>query len=162
MTQKQIRRWLICGGGAWSLAGLGVLGWALLVSIHIPVKQADGAAQAMRVDEVDHRDGQDDGLNLQSLQSLTRINLRRPLRDPPPVQVAPPPMQAKLMGTIYEPSSPAQSQALFRLGDGTQRFFQAGQRFQEAGGTVFIQHVGDQITTIEYRNERRDLTVTNP
>lgn len=147
---------------AFALAGLALLGWALLVSISVPVSAMDdgGDQPAGNASASDRSPGS--GLTKEQLQVFAAINLRRPLQDPPPVVVAPPPMQARLLGTIYEPANPDQSRALFQLGDGSQRFFKAGQQFNEPGGVVIVKHVGDQAASVEYRDEQRELKVGSP
>jgi len=147
---------------AFALAGLALLGWALLVSINVPLSDTDGGGdQSVGSASASDR-SQGSGLTPEQLQVFVAIDLRRPLKDPPPVVVAPPPMQARLLGTIYEPANPSQSQALFQLGDGSQRFFRAGQQFNEPGGVVVIKHVGDQVASVEYRDEQRELKVGSP
>lgn len=150
------------GSSALTLAGVAVVGWALLTSIHVSIPDiADANRQSDAAVAVD--DGsQGSGLTLEQIQAYATINLRRPLKDPPPVVVAPIPIQARLLGTIFEPSNPDQSQALFQLSDGSQRFFKAGQQFTEPGGVIVVKRVGDQSASVEYRDEQRDLTVGAP
>lgn len=162
MTQKQIQRWLLRSAGVLTLGGLAILGWVLIVSIDVPVKKKEGIGTPVQGDGPGTDGQRGDGPSLEELQALASIDLRRPLKDPPPVKVTPPPMQAKFMGTIFEPVNPDQSQALFRMADGSQRFFKAGQAFQEPGGPVLVKEVGDQMVVIVYRDEQRELTVMNP
>ena len=162
MTTKQTQRWLMGGALALTLAGLGILVCVLSVSIHVPVPHLPDSGGGLAAN-ASLSDGLQGGcLTPQQLQAFAAINLRRPLKDPPPVVVAPIPMQARLLGTIFEPGNPGQSQALFRLADGSQRLFKAGQRFDEPGGVIVIKQVGDQTASVEYRDEQRDLKVEAP
>lgn len=162
MTHKQIQHWLMRGACAFALVGLVVLAWVTFVSIDVQVKDTQGSNQLQAEDGSATGNSQGNTPSLQQLQVFASIDLRRPLKDPPPVKIAPPPMQARLLGTIYEPSNPDQSQALFRMADGVQRFYKAGQTFNEPGGAVVIKRVGDQIAWVEYRDEQRELTVSSP
>lgn len=162
MTHKQIQHWLMRGAFAFALLGFSMFAWVTFVPINVQVQDAKDTNHLQTGDGSATGNGQGNAPSLQQLQVFASIDLRRPLKDPPPVQVTPPPMQARLLGTVYEPSNPDQSQALFRMADGVQRFFKAGQTFTEPGGAVVVKRVGDQIAWIEYRDEQRELTVSSP
>lgn len=159
MTNKQLQRWQRIGGFAPLLAGLCAVAWVILVPIEVSIPQttAGGGEQPLGTSASNEMYGQ--SLTADQLQDFSTIRLRRPLKDPPRVVVAPPPMRARLLGTIYQPGHPEESQALFQLIDGSQRFFKVGQQFDEPGGAVVIKHVGDHTASVEYRDEQRELKV---
>lgn len=162
MTTKQTKRWLMICTAALALAGPVVFACCLFIPVSLSApesKEQDGLSTSDD-SSTDHMRGR--GPTLQQLNVFKTADLRRPLKDPPPVQIKPPPMQAKLLGTIYEPDNPGQSQALFRLADGAERFFKAGQQFSEPGGVVDIKRVDDQSVLIEYQKEQRELKVGSP
>ncbi|MGB0769092.1 MAG: hypothetical protein ACPGYV_15470 [Phycisphaeraceae bacterium] len=159
MTHKQTQQWLTRGALAMMIAGACAVAWVALVSAEVSVSTEPAGVEGVGGDANDRDGAAGSGPTLQELRLFATKDLRRPLKDPPPVRVAPPPMQASLLGTIYEPARPEQSQALFRLFNGTQQFFKAGQEFSEPGGTVVVLEVGDQVARVEYREEERELRV---
>lgn len=156
MTTKQIKQGLVGGSAALLLGAVVVLAWGVLVPVRVdvpapsvaklPDKPLDGGnslAGALPTPD--------------ALSALGAIDLRRPLKDPPPVVVTPPPLAAQLRGTIYESANPDQSMAMFKLQDGSERWFRAGQQFDDPVGKVMINRVGDQRVTVTYRGKEREL-----
>lgn len=149
------------GGVAAMLLALLLLMWGLLLPVRVPVpEQARGSAG--RDAATSGLDAAQRGPELDALQAVAMIDLRRPLRDPPPPVVVATPMQARFVGTIYQPAEPGQSLAIFSFPDSTQRSFKAGQQFDDPAGTVSVKQVGDRTVTIELSGEERELTATTP
>lgn len=161
MTLKQTKR-VLSGGALLAFAlALCVLGWGVLSPARVvepSAKPVDAArATAGRAD-----DGSARVPTLDELRALGALDLRRPLRDPAPVVVAPPPLTAKLLGTVQDSADPGASMAYFRLFDGTERWVKPGQQFQDPAGTVTVDAVGNQKATVTYRDTQHELTVNTP
>ncbi|MFN3166627.1 MAG: hypothetical protein ACE37H_06140 [Phycisphaeraceae bacterium] len=161
MTTKQTQR--VLKWGAVSVLGLAlwVLGWGVLS----PARVAEPTAKpggTTRTNAADPADASTRGPTLQQLHGLGALDLRRPLRDPPPVVVTPPPLSARLLGTVQDAADPGQSMAYFRLSDGTERWVKPGQRFEDPAGTVTVDAVGNQQATVTYRETQHELTASTP
>jgi hypothetical protein len=160
MTSKQIKRVLGLGAaGALSLA-LWVLAWGVLWPARVVEPAAEGAGTTRA--NASAGDVSQSGPTLDELRALGALDLRRPLRDPPPIVVTPPPLSAVLLGTVQDSADPSQSMAYFRLADNTERWFKPGQQFQDPAGTVTVDAVGNQKATVTYRDTRHDITANTP
>lgn len=156
MTTKQIKNGLVTGAAAALVAALAVAGWALLVPVSVSVSgnNGDGAVVA----RANAPGGRLQLPTPQQLAQLATLDLRRPLKDKPVMIKAPPPLAAKLVGTIYEPANPGQSAAIFMLNGGAQGMFKAGDAFNDPTGEVKVLEIGDKRVTIHYRGQQRELT----
>ncbi len=162
MTTKQIKRWMNLGGGLLALGSLVVLAWGIVVPLRSPVDdRSETEASGLEVLGPELTPAQR-GPALDALQSIALLELRRPLRDPPPLMIVTTPLQARFEGTFYEPSNPDASTALFKLADGSQRLLKAGEQFSDPAGTVTVNRVGDQSVLIDLAGEERELKATTP
>lgn len=159
MTTRQIKQRLVLATAALLLASAGALAWALLVPVE--VTGSVGSLSDGRVASSDDSEpGADKPPPLDKLRVLGRIDLRRPLKDPPPPPPPPPvPLRAKLLGTIYEPKQPDNSMAMFKLADGSEQWVTAGQSFSDPVGQVKVVKIGDQTVTLFYKDQESELTV---
>lgn len=161
MTTKQTQRVLGIAAGVAVLAALGVLAWGVFVPARVVVPDGDRRG-ALRSSPSDAADASGQAPSLAQLQQLGSIDLRRPLRDPPPIVVTPPPLTARLTGTVYDPTHPDQSMAIFKLADNTERWFKPGQQFPDPAGEVTLDAIADQKATVTYRGQKRELSVNTP
>lgn len=161
MTTKQNQRVLMVAAITMILAALCVLAWGVWVpsNVEVPSATHTDISQA-------NPSGQDGGANqdpsLAELQQLGSIDLRRPLRDPAPVVVAAIPLQARLIGTVEDSGNPAESMAIFKLSNGTERWFKPGQQFDDPAGQVTVDTVGRQKVAVTYQGQQRELSVNTP
>ena len=162
MTTKQIKRWMNLGGVVVGLAGLAVLAWGFAAPPHVPVPELVQAGSSSGTLEAKQQTDAQRGPTRQALQTIAVIDLRKPLRDPPPKAVARVALQAQLVGTLYEPSDPDASTALIRLADGNQRLLKRGEKFSDPAGLVMIKSVGDQLVVIDLAGEERELKAATP
>lgn len=160
MTTKQIKQWLVLAIAGLVIAALGLVAWGLLAPVNVTGWAGALASGSDRgaTGSVEEASGQP---TLQQLQSLSRIDLRRPLKDPPPPPPPKPvPLRAALLGTIVEPENPQQSMAMFRLSDGSERWVSPGQTFDDPVGAVKLIAVGDRSATLYYRGQESKLEVS--
>lgn len=161
MTSKQIKQAMQTGTAVAVLLALGVVVWGVASPAHVPeVGPAD--VRTARNPNNPSDDQADSSPTLQQLRALGLLELRRPLRDPPPIVVTAPPLSAKLVGTIYDANQPKFSMAIFILAGNKQATFFAGQTFNDPAGQVTVESVGDQTATVTYRGKTRELTAKSP
>lgn len=159
MTTKQIKRWMNLGGAAALCAAAAVLAWGFLLPLHVPASASSAARPVAQNAGSSNLSPAQRGPSLDVLQSAAAIDLRQPLRDPPPPIITPPPMQARFVGTIYQANDIDNSLAIFRFPDNSERLFKAGQQFNDPAGQVTIKRVGDQAVVIELQGKEQELGV---
>ena len=162
MTTKHMKRWLNLGGGLLVLASVLVLACGILMPLRSPPEDRREAEESGLKPDGSDLTPEQRGPSLDALQAITSLELRRPLRDPPPPEVVRTPLQARLAGTMYEPNAPDRSTALFQLADGSQRLMKVGEEFADPAGDVTIKQVGDQRVVIDVGGEERELMAGSP
>lgn len=161
MTTKQTKRLMVAGSAVACAAAVAVLLWGLLVPIG-SATDSTSASGSTGDPQPTTENAANKGPTMAELRELASINLRRPLRDQ---EVAPPPpvpLSAKLIGTMYESSNPSQSMAVFKLSDGSEKWFKAGQTFDDPAGEVTVREVNNQKATVSYRGAEQELVAGKP
>lgn len=161
MTTKQIKRGMTAGAVGVLLLAVGVVAWAALTPVAVPVSARPAADTGGDTPHQAQRPT-DNPPTLAELSALSAIDLRRPLHDKPVIPPPPTPLRARLKGTMYELTSPEKSMAIFILADGSEKWFRAGQTFDDPAGEVTVQSVGDQKAKVRYRGEERELVAGSP
>lgn len=159
MTTRQIKSRLLLATAAMLVVALCAAGWALWVPVEVNARKPSPTALA-RASQGGPGEQRDTLPTLEQLRAMARKDLRRPLKDPPPPEPPPPvPLQAKLLGVIFEPEDPGQSMAMFKLSDGTERWLKAGQVFEDPVGRVEVTRVRDRSVTVTYKGQATELSV---
>lgn len=161
MTIKQLKRSINLSAAALACVALAVLAWGVLAPVRVVVPATPGASASSPRASSALSDEQR-GPTLDQLRTIAAVNLRQPLRDPPPQIIEKPTMQAKFVGTINDQAHPDQSLAIFRLPDNSEHLLKAGQQISDPAGLIVLKRVGDQVVWIELDGQPQELQANSP
>ena len=154
MRVKRVRLILLSLSGALALCSITVLAWTMSNPPELSISAAGNHIVPSPVSPTTQA-----AFDSAELRQVMQVDLRRSLRDPPPLPPPAlpvarpfPPLDIKLAGTIVEPGH---SQAMIQLSDGSVQFKSIG----DSAGDAVIQQIEEGSVTVEFHGQIVNLTV---